>query len=203
MASARHKSLKYIFLITSVCILMGVTYTVYSNDEEERAKDVVSHSLAPLAETQAKSNNALNPHFQAVDEKGQPYTIKADSAIVRDKDDIVVLSSPSYTIRLTTKTQITVTALQGYLDQDKKKLTLDGRVVVHYGDGTTFTMPNVRIDLKAGDAFGDQSIQGISETMHIRAGTFDIQNKGDKIILTDKPVLTFTIKTPSKEKSPS
>ncbi|MBX9977680.1 MAG: LPS export ABC transporter periplasmic protein LptC [Alphaproteobacteria bacterium] len=207
-----YKNLKFLLLLAALCVLGGATYTFYLNEEDEQHQDklneghqndIAGDSLQALNSMSLTGNNAINPHFQAVDEKGQSYTIKAKSAVARDTDDIIVLSSPSYTIQLTTKTQIAVTAQQGFLDQDKKKLTLEGDVVVHYGDETTFTMPKVRINLKDSDAFGDQSIQVVNKTMHIRAGAFDIQHRGDRVILTDKPVLTFMIKSPSKEKHPS
>lgn len=195
---ASYRSLKYILVLSSLMMVAAIVYIVEKNESEHVDGDQNFSISAPSSVSTPESskasffqNAAANPHFEAVDEKGQPYTIRATSAAARDKEGMIDLEKPSYAIDLNDKTHLSITSSKGFLDQDHKKLTLEGDVVVQYGKDVTFKMPYVLVHLKDGHAFGDQSIKARGEKIAIDAGRFEIYNKGDKIVLTDNPVLHF------------
>ncbi len=190
-----YRQLKYGLIIISVLTTFFIFYLVHTNDlmESEKDNDALDplHNAPPTAKTQTTAKKAL---FHATDAKGQAYKIQAESAKTRESDGHILLTLPSYAIKLTNNLEVTVTALKGELDQNTKELTLEGDVVVTYGKDTAFKMPHTRIDLQKGDAFGHQSIHMTNDKIQIDAGAFEIYHKGDKIVLTDRPVLTFDIK---------
>ncbi len=184
-----YRSLKYSLLGFALCVVTGIVYIVQESENEYTAS-----AIPPLVSQQNTQNEALKPRFQATNEKGQPYTIQADTAVMRESDGIIVLSLPFYMIHLKNDNQVKITALKGFLNQEKKKLILDGNVVVTYGKDMTVNMPSAHIDLSEGDVFGDKSIQIMGERVRIEAGSFEICHRGDTIVLTDKPVLMFRVK---------
>jgi|GEM_PF-3717357 len=173
--------------------------TLVENEEEIKSSVVADLNMvldqkeAPQLEKPVPSQ-ATQTHFEAVDEKGQPYTIDAKSAKEND-GKIVELSSPIYTIKLNSNTVVTIESLVGFLDQDNKKLLLKGDVVVHYGNDYRFKSPLTHIDLRYGYAHGDESIQGEGGAkMNFTSGSYLIEERGNKVTLEKKPMLKFQLK---------
>lgn len=177
------RSLKYIFFFAALLLTGGffAFMTVYQDKSEPIVVEAPKHQ-----------NEALQAHYEAVDQKGQPYIIDADKAYLQDgSDEIIVLVTPTFRMTLNNNIKIFVKAKTGLLNQETKKLTLSGFVKVHYGDKTTFEMPITEIDLKLGSLFGNKSLKGNMDQLDVQAGHFDIQDRGAKITLTDHPVLRF------------
>lgn len=174
------------FLLFSIFIAIGFfCYFLYKSEENEQ-------DALHIAVNELKNDigHALKPQFKAFDDKGRPYIISATSA-VRGSDDKVELEKPSYALVLGPKTKLTAKALKGHYDETERNLFLKGEVVVSYGQETKLYMPEVHIDLKLGDAFGSASIHGVNPRADIRAGSFMIQSRGNRVILTDHPILKF------------
>lgn len=177
------RSLKYILIFLALFLTGG--FFAFMAYYSEPTEVVITQAIA-------HENEALQPHYQAVDEKGQTYVIDAEKAYLKEgSESLIILKSPTFNMTLNNGTKIKVVAEQGFLDQDTKRLTLKGLVKVNYGDQGIFEMPITEIDLKLGSFFGDESLKGQMNQLNIQAGHFDIQERGSKITLTDHPVLRF------------
>lgn len=177
------RSLKYMLFFTALLLTGG--FFAFMQIYQEKSEPVI-------VEASKHQNEALQAHYEAVDQKGQPYIIDAIRAYLENgSDDVIVLVTPTFRMTLNDGTKIFVKAETGLLNQETKKLTLKGFVKVNYGDKTAFEMPITEIDLKLGSLFGDQSLKGNIDQLNVQAGHFDIQERGAKITLTDHPVLRF------------
>lgn len=184
------KSLSYAVLFGLMCGVFGFFYFIAEQEEDMLAMHLNAQEDFVVMAT--NKNEAMAPRFQAMDKKGQSYVIDAQKAALKEGDDtIILLNLPAFHMTLHNQKNLDVTAREGIFLQDKKHLSLKGGVHVKYGADTVFDMPVTEVDLNTGSLRGDQSIHGHMEDMMISAGSFEIQDRGAKIILTQSPVIRF------------
>ena len=100
----------------------------------------------------------LNPQFQGVDNKNQPYHIMADIA-VQETDDNVRLSQVRGDIALEDKNGVHITADGGNILLPKKFLKLYGAVRMVSNDGFEINTESAAIQLKEKIVQGDAQVQ--------------------------------------------
>lgn len=215
--------LKHTLLYTALLSFVGIGLYLFS-EENEGHQDFDAPSSAPLKNVASipAVHTTTQPHFQGLDQKQQPYRITAALSMTNDHTSVTQLKEPTYTLDLHEGKTVHVTANHGVFDQEKKELVLTDNVVIvhdetsvhqHHAPQSSITaqksekntktiirMPFVRIDLDTGFAEGDQSMHLSNNTMIARAGSFEIHDKGDKIVLTDKPSLRFSVKAPHDDR---
>lgn len=118
----------------------------------------------PKAEKTARTigkNELLNPEFESMDEKGQPYKITAKRALQGQsaEDDLVILEAPMADIAMEDGSWLAITALQSAFRQATKRLLLKGEVEIFHDQGYTLYTEELDVDMAAGTAKTDLSVQ--------------------------------------------
>ncbi|HUA77173.1 MAG TPA: LPS export ABC transporter periplasmic protein LptC [Acetobacteraceae bacterium] len=93
----------------------------------------------------------LDARYSSVDDKGEPYTVTADSALQMGPDR-VDLSAPKGDITLHSGSWVMLSALRGVYAQKSRQLDLSGGVTLYRDDGTTLRSASATVDLAAGAA---------------------------------------------------
>lgn len=164
------KSLKIILPLIALCIV-AVLFTSNMFDAETVIKDNMDQDITPVAGT----NQLVNPRFDSVDNKNQPYTITAEKALQNLKSERIALEKPLADIALNSGQWVALRSDKGEFNQKTQKLRLDDNVKLYHDAGYQFSMQALDIDLKANTVATDTIITG-----HGPLGTLDAKGlQGD------------------------
>jgi lipopolysaccharide export system protein LptC len=93
----------------------------------------------------------LDARYSSVDQKGEPYTVTAASAIQMGPNR-VNLRDPKGDITLNSGSWVMLAAPRGVYAQKSRQLDLSGGVTLYRSDGTTLRSASTTMDLAAGAA---------------------------------------------------
>ena len=115
---------------------------------------------AVLPNTVAK-NELLDPHFESVDKKNQPFIITATRAVQSDKNpDMILLDTPTAKITLKDGVTLAADATKGAYKQEEEKLLLEGHVTLVHDQGYQMKTEKLLVDLKFNKAWSELPVQG-------------------------------------------
>lgn len=148
------KAMRIILPLAAVGLLAVV---ITWPDMEKRVAPVRKDEILP--DTANMQNELLQPKFESVDEKDQPYTVTAALATQsRENPDIVNLQKPVGNMALQDGGWVAIEALTGVYEQRNEKLFLSGDVKLTNDGGYTLTSDEMRINLNTSEAFSDKSV---------------------------------------------
>ncbi len=148
------------------------TITATEEEKEERYKNV-------------QKNELLNPKFESVDEKNQPYTVTADKAVQSDDDkDLLILTNPLGDIVLNSNNRITVEAREGFFRQEAQKLRLKEAVRLTHDEGYDMRMAELYVDMNAKTAHSETPVEGTGPQGTLSAQGLKANQQTNHIIFT-------------------
>ena len=129
-------------IIAIILILTTTIWTFTSGDDF--TKDLAQNAVKAIAK-----NELINPRFDSMDSKKQPYTITADRAVRGETDDnLVLLTAPTADITLTSGRWIAIKATTGAFNQNKNRLLLRENIQINDDQGYQLTTQEMNIDMK-------------------------------------------------------
>ncbi len=148
------KSMRVVLPLAAVGLLAVV---ITWPDMEKRVEPIRKEELLP--NTANMQNELLQPKFESVDEKGQPYSVTAALATQsRDNPDIVNLDKPVGNMTLKDGGWVAIESQTGIYEQRNEKLFLKGAVKLTNDGGYTLSSDEMRVNLKTSEAFSDQDV---------------------------------------------
>ena len=161
-------------------VIMAVVFG-WSNMNDEN----IIPAESPRAPKILGKNELLNPRFESVDEKAQPYTITADRAIQgSDNEDLVILEQPLADMLLTSGNWIAVKAQQGAFLQENQRLLLKGDVEMFHDQGYQMQMAELHVDLDKSTAWAETDVYGQGPAGTLNAKGLKANNIDGKLIFT-------------------
>lgn len=161
-------------------ILMAVVFA-WSNMSDEN----IIQAQSPQAPKIIGKNELLNPRFESVDKKNQPYTITAARAVQQEtNEDLVVLSEPLADIVLESGNWLAVKADAGEYRQDAQKLKLNGNVEMFHDSGYQMTTTEIHVDLEENKARSDTDVYGQGPGGTLNAKGLRADNVKEELIFT-------------------
>lgn len=147
--------------------------------------DNIIPAESPQAPKTIGKNELLNPRFESVDEKAQPYTITATRALQgSDNEDMVMLEEPLADMLLTSGNWIAVKAQQGTFLQKTQKLVLEGDVEMFHDQGYQMEMAELHVDLGSNIAWSETDIYGQGPAGTLNAKGLKADNTQGNLIFT-------------------
>ena len=159
------KSLKIVLPVTALGVI-AVLFSWNALNVESVAPVTPDPAMTPVAGT----NQLVNPRFDSVDEKNQPYTITAETALQNLQDERIFLEKPLADIVLNDGQWLALSAEKGLFKQQEQTLKLETNVTLFHDAGYQFATPGLHIDLKTSTAQTSQPVSG-----HGPLGTLDAQ----------------------------
>jgi lipopolysaccharide export system protein LptC len=132
----------------------------------------------------------VNPRFESVDAKNQPFSITADSAEQLDNDR-VKLNKVKGDIALNDGTWLAMQSESGLLNINKNLLLLADEVELFSDEGYEFYTERVQVSLKNASALGDKPVRGNSPMGKIQADAIEITPRGERIRFIDNVKVTI------------
>ncbi|PCJ03212.1 MAG: LPS export ABC transporter periplasmic protein LptC [Alphaproteobacteria bacterium] len=137
-------------------------------------------------------NELLNPKFESMDKKNQPYRITADRAVQGEKNkDLIMLDRPIGVMTMKDGIQVRVHSDTGAYRQDTERFFLQGGVFMQHADGYTLSSEEAHIDLKQNFAWSDKDVQGQGPDLLISAKGVRADGNTGEIIFTGPATLVL------------
>ncbi len=127
-------------------------------------------------------NELLNPKFDSVDDKNQPYTITAKRAVQDTDDELMILDEPMADIVLNSGKWLAIKSRQGAFRQESQRLLLKDNVQLFHDDGYNVRTQELDMDLKAGTARTDVKITGHGPLGTLDASGMDANSKAGTLV---------------------
>ena len=127
----------------------------------------------------------VSPRISDVDEKGQPYTMNATSA-VQDADNPALIHLENVEGDLVSESQTSWTAVtsnKGLLNTDEEWIDLEDNVQLVTDDGFRFQGELVRVNLDTGDISSDQLVYAQGPEGTAEGGGLRVTESGDRVTL--------------------
>ena len=168
--------------LATALILLVVVWPKLSPEDDRFRISVSSISLE-----QADNLTMLNPRFDGIDERNQPYSVTADLAIQNKADDnLVDLELPKADVTLEDGTWLALMAKTGRYHREAETVDLIGDVIVFHDEGFEVKTQFAHINLNGGTAEGDEPVEAHGPTGLLNSEGFRIENEGERIFFTGK-----------------
>lgn len=158
------RSMRILLPLTALSIIAVLfSWNILKSDK------IVPAKTTPQAKASNVKNELLNPRFDSLDDKNQPYTITAARALQGTNEEPVLLESPMADIILKNGNWLAIQSDQGIYRQKNENLLLKKNVRLFYDQGFTFNTEELDIDIRAGTAKTDLKVTGYGPSGRINA----------------------------------
>lgn len=175
-------------------ILLGVAFgwNNFNHETIDPVRDM------PENEQQIGKNELTNPTFESMDEKGQPYSITAKTAIQNEQNEnLLHLDEPVGTMDLNDGQIVTIKAKRGVYTQDKRYMELREDVALFHDLGYEMYMDALDIDMLAGTAFSNTDVSGKGPEGTIAAKGLEGSTDTEVLIFKGPAKLVLTLENGS------
>lgn len=134
---------------------------------------------------QATQNELINPRFEGVDSKNNPYALTATRAIQSQQNpDMLLLDMPVGDVDLGNQEKLIVTARKGNYRQNAGVLFLEGDVKLKHSTGYDMDTERLLLDTKARETRTDQPVKIVGPAGTIDATGLEARNVEGLVIFT-------------------
>ena len=143
--------------------------------------------ISKIMSEDAQNLRMINPRYQGLDKKGEPFTITASIATkAKPSSDVVELEKPQADVTLTRGNWVTLRADFGTYREQDQLLDLIGAVDLFHDAGYEFRTLSAHANLANNTAEGSDPVHGQGPFGEIRSQGFRIYDKGDRVVFTGK-----------------
>ena len=146
--------------------------------------DIAPAKSSPGTTTAIGQNELLNPKFDSVDNKNQPYTITAARALGGRDGEVMLLEGPMADIMLGSGNWLAVKSRRGSFRQESGQLLLTDDVRLFHDQGYSVKTAELDVDLRAGAARSTVKTTGSGPAGTFDAGGLFADTKTDRLVLT-------------------
>lgn len=162
-----------------VVVLLGIVIALPLLHEDESAIRIVFSEMP-----EAGSNEKpvmMNPRYESVDSRNQPFTVRAKQARQHDIDT-VELQTIQADMALNEGNWLAMQAQQGMLQLKKKKMYLRGDVVMYSDDGYELHTEQVYLDVNNNTAYANSAIWGQGPMGKLKADSYQIAGEEQSVL---------------------
>lgn len=144
-------------------------------------------------------NELLNPQFESLDDKGQPYSVTALRAVQGDEDGAdgevgpMLLEKPKGELALNDGHKARMESDTGVYQQDARRLFLEGNVVLSHDLGYAMQMEQLDVDMEAGSAVTQTAVTGQGPEGTIAASGMQAFSADEVLIFTGPATLVLNL----------
>ncbi|MFK7838870.1 MAG: LPS export ABC transporter periplasmic protein LptC [Bdellovibrionales bacterium] len=173
-------------LILPLLALLLITVIIsWDKIENDKIVPIKEENTEPQVRQEIGKNELVNPRFESIDDKGQPFVITAEKAIQENGEHgEMLLAKPLGTLTTTDSKKITLSADKGIYDQVKQSLDLKDNVILKHSEGYDMFATTLNIDMNENTAWSNNPVR-------INASEGNITAQGVKATANDE-VIIFT-----------
>jgi lipopolysaccharide export system protein LptC len=141
----------------------------------------------PLTERRTDYASLDRPRLSGLDRSDRPYSVAADRATQRGRDDTVIeLTAPRIELTARNSRRIEVWADSGRFDRGESHLDFEGHVTARDDRGNTVVAERLRVDPRAGSMTSDRPIRGDGPDGEVDAEGLEVRGNGERVIFTGR-----------------
>tara|TARA_R110002072_G_scaffold10287_6_gene48009 strand:- start:394 stop:1077 length:684 start_codon:yes stop_codon:yes gene_type:complete len=181
------------FALPLAAIVLVVVLVLGQKTQESIIEPIDEATTPELSKESIERNELLNPKFESMDKKNQPYKITADRAIQGKKNkDLIMLDRPIGTMTLDDGMSITVHSDTGAYRQDTERFFLQGGVFLEQNQGYTMQTDEAHIDLRQNYVWSEKQVTGQGPDITIDASGVRANGQTGEIVFTGPAKLVLT-----------
>lgn len=181
------------FALPLAAIVLVVVLVLGQKTQESIIEPIDEAVTAELSKESIERNELLNPKFESMDKKNQPYKITADRAIQGKKNkDLIMLDRPIGTMTLDDGMSITVHSDTGAYRQDTERFFLQGGVFLEQNQGYTMQTDEAHIDFRQNYVWSEKQVTGQGPDMTINASGVRANGQTGEVVFTGPAKLVLT-----------
>ena len=181
-------------LIALLLVSLILAWPYFGNNQDE-----FNIEFSSLKVTPGEHAGVDNARYFGVDDLNRPYIISADLARFPDgPKGPISLEVPKADITMNDDTWLVMTSTQGKYDQQKKILSLSGKVNLFHDMGYEMTTDEININLAKNDAIGTKPVKGHGPFGELDASGVRIDKNNNTIFfIGPSRLLLFPSSSPS------
>jgi lipopolysaccharide export system protein LptC len=156
---------------------------------DERGMRIALSAVTPT-EGESEAPVMLNPRFESTSKDDLPFHVQAKTAEQLDAER-VRLNAITGDIELKDGSWLSMQSDNGLFNLTTSQLLLAGNVQLLSDDGYEFYTDRVQVDLKTASAVGDQPVTGIAPMGKLKADSFQVTDRGQRIRFVANVTLTI------------
>ncbi|MBX3499319.1 MAG: LPS export ABC transporter periplasmic protein LptC [Alphaproteobacteria bacterium] len=142
---------------------------------------------APLTGDRTDYASLERPRLSGVDRADQPYSLAAERATQRGRDDTVIdLTAPRIELTARNGRRIEVWSDTGRFDRTESHMEFAGHVTARDARGNTVVAERLRVDPRAGSMVSDRPIRGDGPDGEVDAEGIEVRGHGERVIFTGR-----------------
>lgn len=190
--------IRHIQIMLPIIALIMITIILNWNRFKTETISPLQEEAQAVVEQSIGKNEFLEPRFESVDSKGQPYTITANNAVQGNDEDLIILEEPGGKLNMTNGAYVTLQAISGAYRQKAQKLFLQGDVVMTHNEkdqakGYQMDMDELHVDLDTNTAWADVNVLGTGPDVTLNAKGLKASSPEETLIFTGPAKLVLTL----------
>lgn len=157
-----------------------------------------TNTIQPVTQTYTQDqkisrNELINPKFDSIDDKGQPYTITASRAVQDAADkETMFLENPTGNVALENDETLAIRAKAGTYKQGVQTINLRDSVIIKHSLGYTMNTEKLDVDMTTSTATSDQDVNGDGPEGTIEAKGIEASSSTNTVIFHGPAKLVLT-----------
>jgi lipopolysaccharide export system protein LptC len=144
----------------------------------------------------------VNPRFQGIDNKDQPYSVTAARAI-QESEEILLLEKIAADVSFENEEWISLLASEGTFFTTGQILDILGDVTLFSSEGYDIRTESAQVDFERGEMFGSTKITGNGPLGSLEADSFAVESESKNIVFNGNVKVVFYPESNSKEQQES
>lgn len=175
-------------------LLIAITFN-WNKFEGNKIVAVEEKDVQPEIRQEIGKNELVNPRFESIDEKGQPFVLTADKAIQDSQSDKeqMQLENPAGELAMNSGEKITLRSDTGNYQQLKEFLDLNQNVILTHSQGYKLTTNTLQIDLAANRAWSEQAVRVTGPEGEINANGIEASAENGTVIFKGPAKMLLTL----------
>lgn len=163
--------------------------------EGDKIVPLEQEEVRPQIRQDIGKNELINPQFESMDEKGQPFKITADKATQdsSDQNSNMLLENPSGKMDLKSGENVTLSANAGNYKQLDQYLDLNENVILTHSGGYKLTTNTLHIDLASNKAWSNEAVRVTGPEGEINANGLEASSNNETLIFKGPAKMLLTL----------
>jgi len=192
LANSSYSSFVGTMKILLPAIMVGIVLLVVAWPRFKAHEEGFHLTMAKISPEDIDNLRMVNPRYQGIDKRGEPFTVTATMATKeKSTSDVVELEKPVADITLTRGTWVELKGDYGAYREQDQQLDLVGSVYLYQDEGYEFRTLAAHFNLANNTAEGDDPVDCQWTAGQVTSQGFRIYDKGARILFTGKSHLVL------------
>lgn len=183
------------FALPVMALLLLAIIFNWNRFESDKIVPIKQQDIKPEIRQEISQNELINPNFESIDEKGQPFKLKADKATQdsTNENDEMLLENPSGSMQLNSGEELTIRSKNGAYSKIKQRLNLTNDVVLSHSAGYELKTEIMHVDLAKNIAWSQETVNVTGPEGTITSSGVEASSPNETVIFKGpaKMLLTF------------